>query len=384
MQDMRRLIPALFTAIVVSFMTGGQSSHADGVPKYYSTPPPPPPTKRDAVKADAGGPYKPVERGESVRLDGSRSTGRNLKYEWFFGPELECRNGAGNGDATKQGKRVEVTLLCSIEVILKVTSLRSGKSDIDSAKVKVKPRSWKMRVTHRSNWTFKPNWQKPMGAISANGPECKRVNSNQLGENYCALPHPEAPYLGSRGPNSIGALHPHGNRFHDTWLDHGYTVKQVRDKNGPFDGWYYIAEHELKLAREGVFNAHIGSGTDFHRINKAKDLKVKRFYKGLEGHEGWGTGVSGSRTGHSLIFKDFLKSKDGQGNSNDPAKRIEQVYAKTKTKLKEKADGLINDLNAQLAAKSADPIKLKNWRGHYWVYDQLAGKWCRDPFGDRM
>ncbi len=353
------------TMLALTLMVAGSNVYANGVPKHR--PPPGAPQLDPPIKADAGGPYPPIKRGASILLDGSKSIGKNLIYEWFFAPEADCRSGPGNTGATKSGMRTRAVLLCSMKVSLKVTDAK-GNHAWDSTTVTVTPRPWRIRLRHTSNWNARPGWSPPHAIASSNGPNCLEVGV-KFGENWCALPHPQAPGLASRGVEQIGAIHPHGNRFHNTWLEHGYTVEQVDDENGPFHGWHYVSKHELKLEREGVFNQHIKAGTQFYRGNQARGVNMKRMLRGIARHEGMGSGPA--RSGHSEIFQTVLKT-------NDPATKIERMWAQSLKELKKKADGEINGINKQLSAQSADPINLSNWMGKYYLYDRAAGKWCRD------
>lgn len=340
-----------------------------------------------SVRADPGGPYQ-VTRGTLLRLDGSRSQGRDLKYEWYFGPHAP--NGeSGNEGATKEGQRPTTLLLDSVEVILKVTDTGTGVEDVASTTATVNPRDWETRFSHRSNWSVTPNawqtmWKYPVGtALTAEekrnnrdlGEQCRITEYFQAGENWCAAPHDYTDY-----PNAtrVGIIHPHG-KLRGTWLENGYAIGRVDDPGGPFDGWSYVTEHELSVERDGVFNPTLrpggpappGAAENLTRANARRGRDLTAFRQGVERHEGMGSG--GPNSGHSLIFRRIL-------DDEDPAREIEKLYARRRDELKRAADKLLDELDTRMAQESKkldeNEDNQTNWRGTYYVYDRQKDEWC--------
>ncbi len=340
-----------------------------------------------SVKADPGGPYQ-VTRGKPLQLDGSKSKGRNLNYEWHFGPHGPTGK-PGNQGATKKDQRPKALLLESVEVILKVTDTKTGVEDIDSTVATVVGREWKTTFSHRSNWSVAPNawdimWGYPTGTAltpeeKRNNPEmgdrCRIEDSYQSGENWCAAAHPGTNYPSAE---RVGIIHPHGKHY-GTWLDHGYSIERVEDPDGPFHGWSYVREHELAIERDGVFNPTLrpngppppGSSENLSQANARLGKNLAAFRHGVERHEGMGGGSTNS--GHSLIFRQTLDEKD-------PAQEIEKLFAETKRELQRAADQIVSELDTKMATESKklddNPNNQTNWKGTYFVYDRVKDEWC--------
>ncbi|MEZ5331334.1 MAG: hypothetical protein R2991_04625 [Thermoanaerobaculia bacterium] len=257
--------------------------------------------KRPPVEADAGGPYT-VVRGEVASLDGSRSKGRCLTYVWTFGPAPEktppppqkpprpatglfaedqgsvaaiaglidqnsCPSGVtGNPGARKEGAVAPTPFLCSLQVTLTVKD-DSGQQDSDSVIVRVRQRDaedWRTTVEKRQNVTYEAGShlvRTPAGGLPVN---------LLLGTNVCAI---------DDSPDH--ALH--AGR---SWLGTGFDVTSVSDPGGPFDGWWYVAESDLKIQRAARLNADLQPSSAVYRRNLADGYRdIETLAASVTAHE---------------------------------------------------------------------------------------------------
>jgi len=185
----------------------------------------------EVLQAEAGGPYR-VERGQTVRLDGSHSRGQIRSYTWTlvgepcaaYPPHLAAE---APSPLTKEGAIVATKALCRIVAKL-VVSDGSG-FDEDYTEVEVVPRLWRTRTAAPVKGTLAGNrllWP------------CLHC---QWGVNICAEEY------------AAGQM-TSGHQIHsDTpgkWEGpKGYQLEPLRDPGGLWDGWWYVAKNGLTMAR---------------------------------------------------------------------------------------------------------------------------------------
>lgn len=199
-----------------------------------------------AIKADPGGPYT-VKRGDKVNLDGSRSrpSGQIKEYEWEFAPPDEpppVEAGYPPYQPPKETKKKSSSATCSVVIL-------------GDTKVRLKITSSK-GATHVSKWvTIKCTPRKfakvPVDQVSqVKHPELSVEGMIAFGKNICSMDS------GPVGRNE-GEHYYHRDQSSHTWKDVGYTVEQVSDTDGPFDGFSYVASHTLKISRQRAVNKKI-------------------------------------------------------------------------------------------------------------------------------
>lgn len=242
----------------------------------------------EEVEAGPGGPYE-VVRGQSLTLDGSRSKGKNLKYEWTFTPK--CPNGvASNKGARKEGVRPTVVLLCDTLVTLKVTD--GKKTDTKDVLAVVTARNWETKILKQIDAYL---W-----VVGLCRPD------PHFGRNVCALD----------GAAAFEGEQKSGHFFHKKpdqigWEKTGYILGRISDHNGPFDGWWYVKENLLSIQRAALINRDLNAQTALYEENR------KRGY-----HKDFDTLIDQVKTHermHSILIEEALPQ-------NDPAKKIEAMF----------------------------------------------------------
>lgn len=269
------------------------------------------------------GPYLPIVRGDTLNLDGSRSKGKNLKYEWTFNPK-GCPDGLkGNPNASKKGSKTTVRLLCDTDITLKVTD---GKDTVEkTVSVVIQVRDWKTEVL--------PQIDAYLTAIKLCLPQ------PYFGRNVCALDGAAA-FEGKQESNHI--FHKEPNQI--TWEDTGYKLGRVNDSNGPFDGWWYVTKNHLKIQRAALINTYLNKDSELYEENKKKGYK-KDFDTLIDQ-------VTAHEQMHGTLMEEAIPK-------NDPAKKIEMmIHPKDKDALKLKIDLKIQDAEKALwEATKEDNVK---------------------------
>jgi hypothetical protein len=275
------------------------------------------PEEKDRVKAHPGGPYRSV-RGQRLQLDGSRSKGKNLEYEWTFAAK-GCPDGVqGNSGARKEGVRPTVVLLCDTDITLKVTD---GKyTDEKTVPVVVHARDWKTEV--------KPQIDAYLTAIKLCLPD------PVFGRGVCALD----------GAAAFEGEQESGHIFHKkpkqiTWEDTGYKLDRVNDSNGPFDGWWYVKENLLKIQRAALINTYL-KNSELYEENKKRGYR-KDFDTLIDQ-------VTAHERMHGTLMEEALPK-------HEPAKKIEVLmHPKHKDALKQKVDLKIQEADDALFEATKD------------------------------
>lgn len=310
----------------------------------------------EEVEAEPGGPYT-VVRGERLELDGSRSKGNIVKYEWTFAPK-GCPQGlSGDTKSRKEGVEASVVLLCDTDATLTVSDGRS--QDSKTVAVAVKPRDWETPFTHSSVEGKLPPGGSRLPLVSIG-----RDRPLQGGENVCAL----EPYNETE-PTHV--LHPKANS--GSWENEGYVLQPVNDPKGPFDGWWYISDYKLKVERQALINPYLVPGGSpplsgaerFYDANKRLGTDVDGYLGGIRGHEGLDNakGV----LGHSGRMKKALAT-------HDPGRKVEEKFRKGRDELKKMVDEEIQKAERALCDQAKDPLDLI-WRGKLGFAEDDTGKY---------
>ena len=251
------------------------------------------------------GPYAGV-RGDDVTLDGTRSKGKNLTYEWTF---EQSGFGGPNNTVKLTGARVKVKLLSSTKVRLKVSD--GDQSDSQTVTARIKARDWKTtEVQHepeKKYFTDKTAMSTEFHTVHffGGGNRCAEHESMETGNEHY--------------------LHP---TMKEGWEDTVYTTQQVTD-GGPFDGLFYVEKgtEKLRVKRRSWINTDLLPSSAMARANVKKLATAKDFNtlgKQVEEHE---------RT-HTTLLKEAVKK-------NDPMMRIESLVGSSK-------EDLVNQVTAQL------------------------------------
>ena len=293
------------------------------------------PEFEEPLKAIAGGPYTP-ERGQTVFLDGLQSTGKIRSFHWKFEPAgsdeaIRFRPGEG-----KHGRRVPVVALASIKATLTVSD--GQKEDSDSIIVAVKPRDYRTPFVHRTTEQLHPRSIPP-----------RQIKGQDLryagGENVCALDEYGA-------SDSVHILHP--APAGGSWASRGYTMKQVHDAGGPFDGLWYVDTYTVRAEREVLINKYILPGgpppvrtaKPFYTSNQALGNDVDGYLAAVRRHE----------LLHSELMKNAL-------SANDPGPKIEAIASEEEPALKQQADQTIKASEDAADRASQDPLPSVGFKG---------------------
>jgi hypothetical protein len=323
--------------------------------------------KRPPVQADPGGPYR-VERAGTVVLDGSRSKGKCLTYTWTFAAApkdaldprhhssdqqdeavfgevatLACPEGTmGNPGAQKTGPTAPTKFLCSLTVRLTVTD--GSSTDSKTVLVTVTPRrGWQTSVDSAQPETY----DGPGSLIRA---QPGQLQTDLLfGKNICAI-----------DSNPGHALH--AGR---SWQGEGYTVTSLRDSNGPFDNWVYVAGSTLRIKRRVQINPNLAPASAISTTNVKRgyaDINVLR--NAVIAHE---------RLHGTLIFEKLARI---QKEDNDPAKMIEALSTSNQdtTRLASYADMAIGQIETHLYPEQDSPEYIQN---HVEIKSRLMRQYNR-------
>jgi hypothetical protein len=322
-----------------------------------------------SLRADAGGPYT-VVRGGKVKLDGSRSRPKRRirSYRWSFEPGAAGCEPRRN--AEKQGVRASAVVLCNLRATLTVRD-EDGESAEASTTITVRKRAWKTPVTHVDDRRQTTPFAAPRVDVLGDGRgEFPPVT---FGANWC---RPDHMRMEVGGP-----LHPHGRRLHGTWLRHGYTIEEVSDRGGPFDGRFYTASTELTLDREGVYNQWFlpggghpaGADANWYAANRRRNVRVDEILAAIGRHEGLGTrNLTGS--GHTQRLQEYVRSK------RDPSREIEHNVATSRRALQDDNDDAIDEIHRELTEYAYDPLPVAgSFASAYYVWSEQLKDWILAP-----
>jgi hypothetical protein len=303
-------------------------------------------------------------RGGTALLDGSGSTPASqiTSYKWRF-HELPgaCPAGASpHAAAHKTGRKVKIVVLCSVQAELTVTDAH-GDSDTQSTTVPVRARKGKDWVTPFSHREKTGDPRTPQGTPQAIG---EAFSSGDAGLNVSDC--------GTEIPGSLIVCPLLDG--HTSWLDHGYALKRVHDRDGPFDGYFYVVNPSLSVKRAALISPNYLPGSTFYEYNKAKtppDADLLGFLKAVRAHEGLGGSAPG--TGHSQIMRTLVAQA-----ANNPRLLIESDFGPSRAAAAAAADKHLHEVDARIDTASADPLP-DIFVGPIWAYDGYTHAWKRFP-----
>lgn len=285
------------------------------------------PRFEEPLRADAGGTIS-VPRGSTPTLDGIASTGRITSYHWTFQP-VDTKTVPFNSGAAKEGRRVPVTLLGTVKATLTVSDGR--REDSDTVLLHVFDRDFHTPFVHRTEEKLHPRSIAP-----------RRIKEHDVayvgGENVCAL----CDYFAK---DSVHRLHP--DPAGDTWDQRGYTLRQVADPGGPFDGDWYADSFLLRCEREVLINKYIVQGgpppvstaKPFYEANVALGHDVEAYLKAVRRHE--------------LLHSERMQQSLAV---NDPGPKLEAMATRSREEMQKKADALIRSAEETISDFSGDPL----------------------------
>ncbi len=283
--------------------------------------------ERPPLWAEAGE-SQTVERGETVTLDGSGSTGEIEGYRWTLEAD-DCPPGTDLSHVEREGERVEFVVLCSLTATLTVTD--GVDTDSDQVSVRVIPREWHTAFSEDTEEIAMGNAGPPL--VNPSG-----QSTFPGGENVCAH---------GQSPQDYHNFHPRATN--DSWEGGGYTLELIRDTGGPFDGYWYLSEYKLEIRRAIALNPYLHDGdlaislpnseTTFYRKNKAASMDVDGYLEAVRTHERL----------HSSLKKDAL-------DSDDPAEDVEDEFSWDRGALTDRVDAKIRAVEREICERSSDPL----------------------------
>lgn len=291
-----------------------------------------------------------VERGATVTLDGSRSRGRIRESRWTFQPA----GGAGNPKAEKTGAQAETVLLDATRVTLTVSD--GQKTDSRTVLVKVVPRQDFRTPFETAGEGPMPDSKPPTCRVvgqTGQPPEPVYEAGWTGGENVCDLDPDAAPHVFHPNPAEAGR-------------DDLFTLIQVRDPGGPFDGCFYFQDWKVEIRRRILVNSYLlenapppfrHMAVNFYQANLAAGKDVAGYLAAVRQHE----------QEHSDRIRQALPGLD-------PARETEKAYGTDETKLRDEAEIRILDAAVQLHQKARDPLP-ETWQGDLLATQVDTDQW---------
>jgi len=297
------------------------------------------------LRAEAGE-AQTVERGEKVTLDGSGSTGRIVTYTWTFEKDPKCMPGPDAHRGEKMGANVEVTVLCSLTARLTVSD--GSDEESDTTTITVNPRDWKTEFYHDPDEgildpSVRPLYSPYLPAFNGGANSCLE-DGQSTSDNH--IMHPAA--------------------TDGTWEGRGYSLFLVDDHGGPFDGFWYPSEYNVRVTRETLLNKYIVEGgpvllaglkVSFYDKNKVEGTDIDGYLQAVRDHE----------LNHSLHFENWLRT-------GDPAADIEKAVGQERDALKEEIDGILQKAESEICHAGKDPFSI-NWGGELWFGKDDGSGW---------
>lgn len=272
--------------------------------------------------ANPGGPYT-VKRGGKVTLDGSGSTPRSF-YKWTFASH--CPDDVEGRPSVLRGKKVTIVAVCNTTATLTVTR-----------RPYVATKSTKIRVTGRLRDV--PYDQDP-AAETRNFPFDIALGTFVFGFN--------------RDQNAWERSH--DPDLSDHWLERPHDgnvveTKKVSDPGGPYDGFHYVTDHNLKVKRQIILNKKLLPDGPVYALNKARHKRaIENIDEATLDHERI----------HGQLVEQALKSKR--------LKFLDQLARAVGTSeegLQARADVIVGD----------GETELKNASSESKVQSKMAKKW---------
>ncbi len=313
------------------------------------------------------GRYRPVLRGSTVSLNGSRSYAKNGKiasYRWSFSPGPGCPQGTTLRSTQKSGARVSVKLLCAVVAQLKVTDNR-GQTDTKSTVVGVTPRSGSPWATpfSRTETLASPGrgFTAPPTVIATGGGGLAVSVQGGLNTTDCG---PESPGSMILCPSTGGASR-RGN---------GFEIARFSDPGGPFDQSWWVTSTTVDVKRVELINPTLTPGVpvfpsrgSFYDENVARGNPVGAFLEAIKQHEGLGKpGVA--KSGHSQIIRDLIKAQD-------PRAEAEKLFAQSELQAQKRVDDALLKIDDEVDKASNDPLPNIFNSGPLAFWDESRATW---------
>jgi hypothetical protein len=268
----------------------------------------------EELKAIPGGPYK-AKRGGPVTLDGSASKPKKriTSYSWTF--ESHCPGGAQAHNVSLSGPQVKIDVVCATTATLTVSDGQT--SDAKSTTIKV---SGKLPAV---------KFHQPKSLASANFPFDTAAGTLVFGFNRCRVEWNQ-----SHDPDLV-----------DHWLhrpDDGREVEtdEVFDPGGPYDGFFYVTDHNLVVTRKLLINRKLLKHGEVYNLNKAKHKDdIEMISEAVHDHERI----------HGELVRKALKSK-----KLDFLDRLAKVVDTTDEGVQSQADLVIGDGETELKSASTE------------------------------
>jgi hypothetical protein len=288
-----------------------------------------------------------VMRGETLILDGTKSTGKPTDYIWTFRSRAAAAGDTPNEKSEKHGAKTSVVLLASMDITLAVTD--GNHTDKKTISAKVTPRSYfRTRCEHVEPESYLPDGTPPIATqagISSKG--SNTYDASWVGaENVCAIDPPAA---NSDEPPHV--FHPDPKKAS---RDEIYSIVAVSDSNGPWDGFYYFKDWKIQVKRRARMNSFIVEsgpgqsqlgGMNFYTFNLGHNGDVKGYLKAARAHE---------KEHSSLMFQTLME--------DDPALTAEKSYGKSQDKLHNDIKDRLGEMAEKMHDHAKDPLP-ETWKG---------------------
>ena len=318
MRDLKRLIlsAAVLCAVAAAgagLLLGGNAAAGSLCGGSFGPCPP--------VKAKLKTPAS-VLRGDTLRLDASKSTGPIDSYRFHFQLGPGCPSGVKLAHDSKDngGDPVaEVKLLCSLKVTVTVSG--NGESDTSSSVIAaVKPRK------------FDP------------------IPFHQSVTDYATLPFTGQIVFGGNRSLDVWVSSDKNYDAPDRWLDPGpdptgtngaVDIEQLNDPGGPFDGMFWVTGDHLTVDRVIIINSQlVAGGAVFEENTKG------HYPKSL-------ADVVAATRDHERIHGELVQQALSSGQV-DPLKDLEKAISSDQADLLDQTNSIIRDAEGQLKAASSE------------------------------
>lgn len=366
------------------------------------------------IVADPGGPYT-VERAGKVTVDGSNSQGHIKKYIWTFklireepAPNISRRrtgfsllalllnprsaeaaapaSGSDAGVCTKEGEKVEVKAVDTIEATLTVKG--SQGSDTATTKICVVPRR-DFKTAYNPADDDRKGELPRKGAQDANasvhGLTILPISGGGMAFNLCGGGDEFSTI--QQWKNVAHVLHFAGGhaKEDDWWEGRAYVLKQMEDKDGPCDGVWYVEKPLFSIRRRYYLSPYFPADglVPPHDSKADAEPLVNWHYENLEWGETHKSKPADFDPGqcveealnHESEHSKLIQTQLGQENG-DPGMVIEKLYGKDKEELKKKVFLALKEADASLYNLGLKlDYRPEMYKGFLRLWNLAAQKW---------
>jgi hypothetical protein len=328
-------------------------------------------------------PVTPVSRGGHAFIDASASRGpaEIESYSWDFTPEGDCPPGLvlANPSLTTTEATLDIVVLCDLLVRLTVQDV-DGHTAQQTAHVSVHRRKtgqWEPTKvdlvpegssadprTPRNDFL----WGRVDDAFALTVSRCRRDDQP---ESLCPP------------TDGLGTLE--GKAF---------NVTDVSDPLGPFHGFWFMIQNNVRVKQTGLFNPNMfSSSTIKHRdpadprmrvnwfaFNRRHERPVDELISAVRMHEGWGKNGSAAHpnnSGHVGAKACYLRNKQTRHN---PAVVLEALFDRSRADLVSHANDSLRRINGEMKTAAADATMPIVWRGSKFFWDPATHSWKLEAF----